>query len=144
MYPDKLDFMEQHNKNKDYSGYQNLKASIEKIKATIMGPHESPYQGGVFFLTIHFPTHYPFKGYFHSRPKYHDPNINSNSSTCLDILWSQWSPPLTVSKVLLSTCSLLCTPNPDDGLVPEIAHIYKACREKYKGLGGAWAQRYAM
>ncbi|XP_040102304.1 ubiquitin-conjugating enzyme E2 D4 isoform X2 [Oryx dammah] len=114
-------------------------------QATIMGPNDSPYQGGVFFLTIHFPTDYPFKP-----PKvvfttkiYH-PNINSNGSICLDILRSQWSPALTVSKVLLSICSLLCDPNPDDPLVPEIAHTYKADREKYNRLAREWTQKYAM
>ncbi|KAG5197405.1 hypothetical protein MG293_017339 [Ovis ammon polii] len=114
-------------------------------QATIMGPNDSPYQGGVFFLTIHFPTDYPFKP-----PKvvfttkiYH-PNINSNGSICLDILRSQWSPALTVSKVLLSICSLLCDPNPDDPLVPEIAHTYKADREKYNRLAREWTQKYAI
>ena len=28
-------------------------------------------------------------------------------------------------QVLLSICSLLCDPNPDDPLVPEIAQMYK-------------------
>uniref|UniRef100_A0A672P065 E2 ubiquitin-conjugating enzyme n=1 Tax=Sinocyclocheilus grahami TaxID=75366 RepID=A0A672P065_SINGR len=93
--------------------------------------NDSPYQGGVFFLTIHFPTDYPFKPpKVAFTTKIYHPNINSNGSICLDILRSQWSPALTVSKVLLSICSLLCDPNPDDPLVPEIAHTYKADREK--------------
>ncbi|XP_048877373.1 ubiquitin-conjugating enzyme E2 D4-like isoform X4 [Brienomyrus brachyistius] len=68
-------------------------------QATIMGPNDSPFQGGVFFLTIHFPTDYPFKPpKVVFTTKIFHPNINSNGSICLDILRSQWSPALTVSK----------------------------------------------
>ncbi|MGH0127335.1 UNVERIFIED_CONTAM: hypothetical protein FKN15_030672 [Acipenser sinensis] len=66
-----------------------------------MGPSDSPYQGGVFFLTIHFPTDYPFKPpKVAFTTKIYHPNINSNGSICLDILRSQWSPALTVSKAV--------------------------------------------
>ncbi|XP_054455673.1 ubiquitin-conjugating enzyme E2-17 kDa-like [Anoplopoma fimbria] len=114
-------------------------------QATIMGPNDSPYHGGIFFLSYHFPTDYPFKPPKLSfTTKIYHPNINSNGSICLDILRSQWSPALTVSKVLLSICSLLCDPNPDDPLVPDIAHIYKSDRPRYNELAKEWTRKYAM
>ena len=82
-------------------------------QATIMGPDDSPYAGGVFFLDIHFPADYPFKPpKVHFTTRIYHCNINSNGGICLDILKDQWSPALTISKVLLSICSLLTDPNP--------------------------------
>ena len=116
-----------------------------KWQSTIMGPTDSPFSGGIFFLEIFFPSEYPFKP-----PKcrfitkiYH-PNINSNGGICLDILKNNWSPALTISKVLLSICSLLTDPNPDDPLVPEIANLYATHREKYDNTAREWTRRYAV
>jgi len=110
-----------------------------------LGPPDSPFEGGVFFLNIHFPTDYPFKPpKFAFTTRIYHPNINSNGAICLDILRSQWSPALTVSKVLLSICSLLCDPNPDDPLVPEIARLYKTDVQKYNECAREWTRKYAM
>ncbi|CAF4497173.1 unnamed protein product, partial [Rotaria sp. Silwood2] len=114
-------------------------------QATILGPSDSPYQSGVFFLSINFPTDYPFKPpKITFTTKIYHPNINANGAICLDILRSNWSPALTISKVLLSICSLLCDPNPDDPLVPEIARQYKQDREAYNATARQWTQKYAM
>ena len=46
--------------------------------------------------------------------------------------------------VLLSICSMLTDPNPDDPLVPEIAHVYKTDRSKYEGTAREWTRKYAI
>ena len=113
-------------------------------QATIMGPPESPYQGGVFFLNITFPMDYPFKPpkVVYQTKIYH-PNINSNGVICLDILKDQWSPALTISKVLLSISSLMCDPNPDDPLVPEIANLYKTNLKTFNENARNWTKKFA-
>lgn len=47
-------------------------------------------------------------------------------------------------QVLLSICSLLCDPNPDDPLVPEIARLYKTDVSKYNECAREWTRKYAM
>ena len=114
-------------------------------KAVIMGPAESNYQGGVFHLIIRFPPDYPFKPpRVTFQTKIYHPNVNEKGGICLDILKDQWSPALTVSKVLLSISSLLTDPNPDDPLVPDIARQYISNRGLYNQTAKDWTQKYAM
>jgi len=114
-------------------------------KAMILRPAESPFQGGVFNLTIRFPSDYPFKPPIVTfSTKIYHPNINAAGGICLDILKQQWSPALTISKVLLSILSLLTDANPNDPLVPEIANIYKTNRAEYEQVAREWTQLYAQ
>ena len=120
-------------------------ADLFKWNATITGPENSAFEGGLFFLSITFPQEYPFvppKVNFKT-PIFH-PNIHSSSGNiCLDILKDQWSPALTISKVLISIASLLTDPNPDDPLVFDIAEMYIHNRQKYEDIARSWTKDYA-
>ena len=50
----------------------------------------------------------------------------------------------TFTLVLLSICSMLTDPNPDDPLVPEIAHVYKTDRSRYEATAREWTRKYAI
>jgi ubiquitin-conjugating enzyme E2 D/E len=113
-------------------------------EAVIMGPIGTPYEGGIFNLSISIPSNYPFKPpIVIFKTKIYHPNINSAGNICLDILKTQWSPALTISKILLSICSLLSDPNPNDPLVPDIANLLKTNPELYSKTAKEWTAIYA-
>ncbi|XP_021363400.1 ubiquitin-conjugating enzyme E2 D2-like isoform X2 [Mizuhopecten yessoensis] len=121
-----------------------IKPAVYHWQASIFGPEGTPYAGGIFFLDMKFPTDYPFKApTIRFTTKIYHPNINSNGSICVDILRSQWSPAITVNKVLLSLSSLMADPNPRDPLVPEIAKLYEHDLAKYNKNAKEWTEKFA-
>lgn len=113
-------------------------------QATIIGPDNTPYQGGIFNLKIDFPLDYPFKPpKIRFITKIYHCNINSSGGICLDILKDQWSPALTISQVLLSICSLMDDANPKDPLVPDIANLLCKDKAQHDMNAREWTLLYA-
>jgi ubiquitin-conjugating enzyme E2 D/E len=118
--------------------------NLFKWSATIYGPEGSPYEGGIFILDIDFPSDYPFKPpKIIFKTKIFHCNINYQGFICLDILKEKWSPALTISKVLLSICSLSDDQNPNDPLEAEIANLYIDNKEEFIKKAKLYTHMYA-
>ena len=86
--------------------------------ALIIGPEDTPYFGGNYFFEFEYPRDYP-----HSPPKVKywtngnkvrfNPNLYTCGKVCISLLntWrgEQWTSCQTISTVLLTLCTLLCS-----------------------------------
>ena len=125
-------------------------------KATIIGPEGTPYAGGLFSLIIHFPHDYPFMPpKLQFTTKIYHPSINDQGGMSLHIVKDQWSPQITMSKVLQVVNSMLT--DPVSGmcghdrrhaehcmLVPDIAAVYMQDYKKFAETAADWTRMYAM
>ncbi|GHP01260.1 hypothetical protein PPROV_000001600 [Pycnococcus provasolii] len=100
--------------------------------ATIFGPDETPWEGGIFSLRITFGEHYPEKPprVRFTTDMFH-PNVYTDGTLCLDLLQDQWSPCHNVSSLLTSIQSLLTDPNPASPANPDAAQLYQNDRPAY-------------
>lgn len=125
-----------------------LKPNEDKVttwEGYIFGPKDTPYEGGKFYLNITFPSDYPYNPpLILFKTRIYHPNINENGAICLDILKDEWSPILTISKVMYSLSSLLAEPNPDDPLVDNIATEMKSNIELFNKNARDYTKKYAI
>ncbi|XP_061399486.1 ubiquitin-conjugating enzyme E2 D2B-like [Musca vetustissima] len=105
--------------------------SENNLEAVVPGPKGSPYEEGIFKISISFGEQYPFRppSFKFITPVYH-PNIDSSGKICLDLLrmppTGSYNPAITLESILLSIQLLLANPNPDDPLQGDAADLYKS------------------
>ncbi|KAH7919631.1 UBC-like protein [Leucogyrophana mollusca] len=84
---------------------------LHRWQAAIFGPEDTPYEHGIFSLSMIFPEKYPLeppKVEFITTVRH--PNVGTGGTPghiCLDVLGDRWSPSLTIANVLLSIRSLM-------------------------------------
>ena len=112
--------------------------------ATLFGPPDTPYANGIFHLDIRIPDGYPFcppKVRFVTRI-FHC-NVSPSGGICIDILKDEWSPALTMCKVIMSISSLLSECNPDDPLNIDVAQLYRRDKQAHDLRAQEWTRIYA-
>lgn len=115
--------------------------------ATLKGPKDSPYEGGLFKLSVAIPQSYPI----HSptikfiTPICH-PNIHfKTGEICLDILKNQWSPAWTISTAFTAIQALLTDPEPSSPLNVDAANLVRSGdMVAYNSLVRMYARLYAV
>ena len=122
------------------------KNSVTDFICSIDGPHDTPYEGGKFFLKMTVKDNHPYEAptIKFVTPIYHcNVNIN-NGKICLDILKDQWSPVLTFEKILVSIQSLMDDQNADDPLNAQAAKQYLENKKCFILKAKNHTRRHAM
>ena len=120
------------------------KNNLFKWKISLIGPTDTPYAGGMFFLSVQFTENYPQK-----KPevkfenKIYHLNVDSyDGHICISTL-NQWVPKTPMVDVISSIFALFYDQNPDSPYDDEMADEYVNNRKEFDRKAREWTQKYA-
>ncbi|XP_004139007.1 ubiquitin-conjugating enzyme E2 5A [Cucumis sativus] len=117
---------------------------IFRWEGVVIGPAGSCYEGGIFHVSIQFPSDYPFTPpSINFLTKIFHPNVEVDGSIGMDILNENWSSALTIEKLLLSICSILSNPIPH-GSTNEASTMFLNNWLDFNDTAKQWTKLYAM
>eukprot|EP01116_Phalansterium_solitarium_P009620 TRINITY_DN23863_c0_g1_i1.p2 TRINITY_DN23863_c0_g1~~TRINITY_DN23863_c0_g1_i1.p2 ORF type:complete len:159 (-),score=20.85 TRINITY_DN23863_c0_g1_i1:165-641(-) len=111
----------------------------------IPGKAGTPWEGGVYPLTVYFEQDYPVKPPICQFPKgFFHPNVFPEGQVCLSILKQDegWSAGISVKQVLLGIQELLNTPNIASAAQEPAFYSYTENRADYEKRVRAQAKKY--
>jgi peroxin-4 len=102
--------------------------NLQKWRAWVAGPADTPFEGGVFEIELDVGVRYPLAPpkVRVKTPLFH-PNIHGKTGeVCLDILKEAWSPAWTLMSTVRAVRALLAAPNADSPLNCDAGNLIRA------------------
>ena len=120
------------------------KNDIFHWKISLAGPVDTPYAGGMFFLTAAFSEEYPEK-----KPEvrfinkiYHLNVSPTNGHICISTL-NEWKPKTPMVDVISAIFALFYDQNPKSPYSGEMAREYEHDRNTFNQKAKEWTAKYA-
>ena len=120
------------------------KSNIFHWKITLIDPQDTPYAGGMFFLTADFPDTYP-----KTKPEvkfvnkiYHLNVREKDGHICISTL-NEWVPGTPMVNVISAIFALFYNQNPLSPFSLSMAAQYKFKRNEFNKIAAEWTQKYA-
>ena len=121
-----------------------IQNNIFNWRLTLVGPKDTPYADGIFFIKLKFPSNYPHEPpeIFFLTPIYH---MSVYQDGRIDRLFFKcdWKETISIREIITKLSSFFYLVLPDSPCCRDKAELYKKDREKYFSNAREYTLKYA-